>query len=334
MDVIYTHYSTKMIAELIRKEYGFDELDYCRVLRARDNNDMYQLKVNNEIYVARLATLKFTKYVKKEADYNYEVNLLRYLATKEINVVQPVKNAKGKYIISIDAPEGKRFLVLFKYVKGKMEFKVTRGIAFAYGEYLAKIHRACDEFDEEFHGLDKKLEYWFNQPLALIREYFTKHADVRRLLLNLDGAEELIKGKFDQIKDEDGSIGLIHTDFGPHNTLQDYDKLTFLDFDTIGVGYRIFDVAYCAQTFKRHGNDIEVIEDFYKGYESIRKLQQAEKDVIMLISEFIMQIWGVGGMVKQKDRIGSWYVDMPGNINYMQSLIKWFSEYKQEQKNG
>lgn len=328
MDVIYTHYSQEKISSLIRDQYGFETIEYCRVLRARDNNDMYQIKVGSNTYVARLATLKFTETMKELRDYEFEISLLNFLIEKDIRVVTPVLTKNKEYIVKIKAPEGERYLILFNFIRGKIKFKVTRGIGFAYGKHLARMHQAFDEFDNYNSRIDKGLNYWLKLPLVVIRDYYKKHAEVRRVLLDLDGAEELICKKFDKIKRSEGVYGLIHADFGPHNAILDYEKLTFLDFDSVGIGYRVFDVANCAETFRRHGNDEAVINDFYKGYESIRPIQQAEKDVMELISKFIIQIWGVGSMVVDKDRIGSWYVDMPNFIGYVQSLISWFAKNK------
>lgn len=102
---------------------------------------------------------------------------------------------------------------------------------------------------------------------------------------------------FDELPDlTDLPPVLIHTDIGPNNAIESSDgKLSLIDWDDAGVGQSVVDIGNVLSqiliSFKDNKSlepqfDQELAEAFFKGYQSIRQLNDEEKQNITAGMEF------------------------------------------------
>ena len=93
---------------------------------------------------------------------------------------------------------------------------------------------------------------------------------------------------------------IIHRDPNPGNIICSHDQWGFIDFELAERNARIYDPCYAAtavlsETFE-HSNDrwLEIYRDIIRGYDSVAKLTQAEREAIpyiILANQFVCVSW-------------------------------------------
>jgi Ser/Thr protein kinase RdoA (MazF antagonist) len=108
------------LAELIDQEYEFGEAASCKLfskmLRTQDN-DHYKVVVGGQKYVARVYQLGDYLH-RQESDYEYELDWLNFLKENDLPVSYPIRRKDGRFLGSLNAPEGKRYYALFSFAPG------------------------------------------------------------------------------------------------------------------------------------------------------------------------------------------------------------------------
>src|SRR5690606_3348001 len=89
-----------------------------------------------------------TKYVLRAYSHNWrskaeiieELELLKSLKDKNLNVSFPIEDKNGAFIQEINAPEGTRYVVLFSFAQGGKIRSMDNETCFRIGSLMAKIH--------------------------------------------------------------------------------------------------------------------------------------------------------------------------------------------------
>ena len=100
---------------------------------------------------------------------------------------------------------------------------------------------------------------------------------------------------------------MIHGDVIRANALvADNGKVTVLDFDFCGFGWRAYDVASYLLTIRNTPQEPEFEKAFLEGYEEIRPLAREEKKALPLL-EAIRAIFSIGTPAMNIEHWGSQY---------------------------
>ncbi|RLJ34055.1 Ser/Thr protein kinase RdoA (MazF antagonist) [Chryseobacterium sp. 7] len=267
--------SPNALGQLIQQKYGLSDRTECSIFRLAMNH-LYIVHDNEDKYVFRVYTYDWrTKSQIKE-----ELRLLLHLKENNRQVAYPIKDKSNEYIQEIEAPEGKRFGVLFSYAKGTKTAKFSSQTSFLIGEALAKVHQSTEGF--ELERMSYNSENLLIKPVSRIKEFFHKNISEIEFLEKLSAFLTLKIQNADLSKMRHGSV---HLDVWFDNLhIDDEKEITFFDFDFCGNGYLCFDISYFMfQLLSTHLNEEEYQEkvgSFLKGYETVTKISNEEKQFL------------------------------------------------------
>src|SRR5690606_26359831 len=189
----------------------------------------------------------------------------------------PIADKSSEYIQEINAPEGKRFGVLFSYAKGTKTAKFSHKTSFLIGQALAKVHQSTENF--ELNRMSYNSQTLLIKPLLRTKEFFNKTNSEIEFLEKLSALLTLKIQNIDKAKMRYGSV---HLDVWFDNLhIDDEKKITFFDFDFCGNCYLCFDISYFLFQLLATNLDEEEYqvkaESFLKGYETITEISDKEK---------------------------------------------------------
>jgi len=229
-------------------------------------------------------------YVRSRGDFQFELELLNFLVSKNLPVVRPISNTANDWLSTVDIDGVDRHCALFAFVPGVNaeraleEGKFQRPQLSMIGQTLARLHQVSDEFVCQHHRYHLNLEtFLLGEPLRFFGqllaerglgnlEFFNKRADD-------------IRDQISPLKMHRPSYGLIHADLNVENILfSDDGTYTIIDFDHCAYGWRAYDFAVAAF------QNPDMREDFQAGYEAIRPFSDLEKELTPLFTE-LSRLW-------------------------------------------
>lgn len=260
-------------------------------------NDTFRLRTRSNRYIARV----YRHGWRTRAEILYELEALRHLQARGVGVAAPIGRRDGELVDEVIAPEGMRYLVLFRNAEGEeprydeaagaAHAGDRRSDAYLYGQSVARVHAATADFtcDHDRFALD--LDYLLVQPLAKIQPFLRdRPADWEYL----SSFTKSLHQRF-----EDGPIacletGFCHGDFqGGNGHIQACRSLTFFDFDCCGRGWRAYDLAVFRWQVAVNGLPLWVWDAFLAGYREERAIAAID---LAAISYFVAvrQVWIMG----------------------------------------
>jgi Ser/Thr protein kinase RdoA (MazF antagonist) len=189
-------------------------------------------------------------------------------------------NVEGEFLLALDAPEGERLAVLTPFLPGRLlrERPDSEAIR-AFGQVIARIHRAADEAPLEAwerpkvdarDQIEAALDAFRRELPDLKQEGRTLQACAARLLPLL----ELDVGTTPE-------YGMIHGDVIRANALVDDDGgVSVLDLDFCGPGWRAYDVASFLSVIRGEAYEAKAERAFLEGYAAVRLLTPHERRVL------------------------------------------------------
>lgn len=306
LSVVRSLFSKESIAEFVKENYPLAGPVESQLLDMR-KDDNYLIKAGTERYVFRLYKPDFQN-LKKESDYLFELDWLKYLQEKRCAISYPVARKDGSFLGSIQAPEGLRYYVLFSFAEGDHAF-LNRKRAFLLGKEIARIHMISKKFQTSHEKPPLDLNFLLEIPVLNIKKYLgTQYAEEQE---RLDALAVMLKEKILSLLYFKGNDwGLIGGDF--HGFNQNFvgdRRLTLFDFDLCGYGWRSYDLAVFRWL---QLSDLNVGENiiktffngryliwsaFLSGYQSVRRLSPAELEAIPFFVQ-IRQIWWMSTCVQ------------------------------------
>lgn len=309
--VMRSFVSTDAFADEIKKTYDVQGDISCKffskMLRTQDN-DHYLVETDNGRYVARLYQHDL-HLGRTEADYQFELEWLRFLNERGVSVSHPMKRADGSYLGSVEAPEGIRYYAVFSFASGKpMSLKDVDQL-YEFGAHMAKIHNVSDEFQSAYarHPIDMK--FLVDDSIERIRKFWkgSRMDDVDLLLTSANEAREEIEALLGDTTSNQ-LWGVIGGDFHNSNThVNDAGQPTSFNFDLCGYGWRAYDIAAFLSNTRLIHSPSEYAEAFFAGYYSERPLSPEEHQAI---SPFltIRRIWLTGTFSVNEGLVGHTFV--------------------------
>lgn len=282
LPIVYSTIDPGAIASKVLPRYDVGTVKACEFW-CRGLSDVYLIETDRGSYVFRIAHWGW----RSQADIDFELALLDFLANRGLPIAYPLKTASGELAIGIPAPEGERYAALFTYAPGVVpigDLSVRQAIRL--GETLAKVHQAGLAFECSYGRKPLTLNYLLDESWSTIAP-FLQSGDreyVERAIAQLKTA----------LKDFPQSSpywGICWGDPHSGNThFTETDQPTLFDFDQCGFGWRAFDLGKFRQVALNTGVSRRVREAFLQGYRSVSPLEEFELTAISAFTQ-TAHIW-------------------------------------------
>ncbi len=252
--------------------------------RVRSVNHSYLIVTNLGKFVLRLS--KIQTYMNHDlADYKFEAEALTYLHSHRIPVIHPFRRKDGEFVSQTDLYGKKYYYILFSFAPGKPNTSLSESQYSQIGKIVARMHLQWDVWKPTYTRFSYTKEKIFERPIQIIKQYLGEEYPeyLTAIIQFRDYAKKKLTGLFDS-DNYHHYYGIIHGDLHTFNMHFDGDNVTIFDFDEMGYGLRIFDIAGFVYTKKiRESKEqlgFDAQQSFLDGYNSIRKLSQEEIDLI------------------------------------------------------
>ncbi|WP_196886847.1 phosphotransferase [Aureivirga sp. CE67] len=267
-------FASEFITKYVAKNYHFIEKSDTSILKTGISHN-YLISEENQKYVFRV----YFKDWRTREEIEEEIKLLNYLHQNGISVSFPLKDTDGNYIQEVEAPEGKRFAVLFSYADGDFVRNPDEKDCFEFGKTIAKMHQLLE--NQSLKRINYNAESLIGWAYEKSKEMFSEEISSMQYFKR---AKEKVEIAFDKADKTQLKKGVVHLDLWYQNMKKDNGKFTFFDFDNCGNGFLFLDLSYALMLlFKNEPNkELFVIlrEAFYEGYESILPITNEEKHLI------------------------------------------------------
>jgi Ser/Thr protein kinase RdoA (MazF antagonist) len=299
--VVRSFVDTNALAELIAAEYNFGGPVSCKLfskmLRTQDNDHYMVTTSRGDKFVARIYQLG-KRLERQESDYLYELDWLNFLEKEGMPVSYPITRKDGRFLGSIQAPEGRRYYAIFTYAQGAPMDIHNPDELYTFGREMARIHTTSNNYTQSYDRRKLDLEFLVDKPVERMKRYWDaeEHADdLDLLLISAQEAKEQILALIANEHNTPGSWGPIGGDFHSSSVFFDaQEQPTFFNFDWCGYGWRSYDIAaFLHNTNLIHQHNEELAEALFAGYYSIRPLSENEHEAIAPFLT-IRRVWLTG----------------------------------------
>ena len=231
--VRYSQPSPIALQKELLNRYSFVELPEC-ILFQSGLNDTYQVKCSDDIFYLRISPTN--KYILK--DIEEEVEIINLLVKNGVNAASPVICNDGKFVWEINAPEGKRFCLMFNEAKSLPSgSEINQHLNL--GQMVANIHSIADKYEILVNRKGFEPKNLVDIPLSLIKQYFNED-DFNYLT---SASKKCIEHIVHMLPATRPYYGFCHGDIQPNNYRFIGEIPQLFDFDCMGNGWRSFDIA-------------------------------------------------------------------------------------------
>lgn len=303
--VRYSLLDPDVLRDEIINRYELDEPISCKLFDS-GMNDIYIIQSGKEKYYLRISLTG----IHQKHDYEEEIFIINTLYKHGIRVAAPFPCRDKNFLWEINAPEGKRFAILFTEAKkAPSDNNVAKN--YNLGKMLSQIHTIADDNNFMVSRAPIDLVQLAKEPLTLIYPHLTHRPTDYEYLRN--ATEKLCRYVEDNLSKEEPHYGYCHGDIHTENVFFEGEVPTVFDFDCMGYGWRAYDI--CVYAWDETLKDEKYIEkeawnSFLDGYNSIRKLSDIELSSIPIFAA-LREIWllGLHAKVIKRNAGCSWYND-------------------------
>ncbi|WP_227396279.1 phosphotransferase [Jeotgalibacillus aurantiacus] len=287
--------------------YDLGGITDCRFL-ARGLNDTYVIHTKDDQYIYRI----YRHGWRDDDAILYELDAILYAAKEGIKSSVPVKRKDGEFLTPIEAPEGRRYGVMFTYSKGDRP-EITEENSGRIGRALANLHHATDKFKTKHpRGYELNTAHLVKVPASIImKQLGDKMSEEQETLLY-----EVVSKVKDKAENPGLSYGFCHGDFHNFNFHLYDGELEAFDYDCCGLGFRAYDLAVFWWNLKNNYPQQEKTcwRSFLHGYESIRPLKDEDKEALPYFVA-ARRIWFLGILAANEDVWGRAWMNNQ-NLNH------------------
>lgn len=285
------------IKKMIAKHYQLQLKD--SLLIKSGISDTYQLITKEKNYILKI----YKKDWRKIEEILFEMEMLLHLKARGIPVAEPIPTKNSQHFFEVDAPEGKRYAVVFAFCSGQSLYELVpfdAALAQKYGQITAKVHQSMDDFRPQYPRFSIDRKRLLDEPAALANQLFARHPQVHFL----KEAEDKIGGKLEGLRREDFDFGIIHGDVDPGNVHFTADgQISIFDFDLCAYGWRAWDLTVFLWECRWSKWGDKIAAAFLRGYKSTRTLRDKDQDLIPWLMP-LRGIWYLGLLAKNKNSWG------------------------------
>lgn len=316
--------SANKLGEVLQHKYNLSKNTECKLFKTGMNH-VYMVSDGNEKYVFRVYTFDW----RTKTEIAEELRLLIHLNKNNTPVSFPIADNLNEYIQEFNAPEGKRYGVLFSFADGAKSARFTAETSFSIGQALAKIHKSTENYTLNRITYDNKV--LLADSVKRTREFFKKENDE---IVFLEKMANFLQNEFDNVKKEQIRFGAVHLDVWFDNLhFNTENKITVFDFDFCGNGKLCLDISYFLfQLFSTNLNEEEYrvkADNFLKGYETITEISAEEKRIVPFVCLAIMTYY----ISMQCDRYDNWtniFLNEDHLKRFVGNLKRWIAYNKIE----
>lgn len=275
--------SASALLAQIGNNYDLGPLTECRYWQI-GLNDTYMLFGKEHSYVLRV----YRAHRRTSSDIEYELEALAQLSQKGVPVSTAIPRNDGRHFTALEAPEGRRYYVVFTYAQGStFSYGSDIQIAFDYGKAIAHIHNTMDGFTSNHKRFDLNLDFLIHKPMALIKPYLIHRPTDWDYMCHL---AKQIEENLLHLNSEGLDTGFCHGDTNGYNAhFTSNRQLIFFDFDFCGVGWRAFDLASFRWLALMNPTE-ERWKHFLQGYTVLRPLHEVDLSAVPYLVG-ARQIW-------------------------------------------
>lgn len=230
----YSTLSADALASLVTEKYGWAAVQ-CKFL-VRGVGDTYLVEAATHKYILRI----YRSSHRSLPQIKMEIDLLLALKQAAVSVSYPVADLSGEVIQALEAVEGTRHAVLFTYASGKVIRILSGPQLWVLGTQIARFHDVSSTIRLENFRWTFDLETTVFRPLEMIKPNFAEIPEDYAWLLEV---AKRATDKLAQLDTTSFATGYCHFDFLPKNFHFDGDAITFFDFDFMGYGWLVYDIA-------------------------------------------------------------------------------------------
>lgn len=282
--VSYSTLTCEALIAYILPLYPIGEVKHCQFWH-RGLSDVYSVETEDQAYFLRISH----QHWRSKVDIDFELEFLNYLHKNNIPVAYPLATLDEQFSIEINAPEGKRYGVLFVQAPGEVAIgDLNLNQSFKLGEIVAQIHQVSQNFKTPADRQPLTLDYLLDESLTVITPFLQNRP--RDFNDVMEVAEEL-QNQLQVLPQTPPYWGVCWGD--PHSGNAHFtldNQITLFDFDQCGYGWRAFDIAKFLQVSLQSGLSQKVRDAFVRGYEQINPLTELEKNSIQGLTQ-TAHIW-------------------------------------------
>ena len=269
-------FSAAGLVDMIKGAYGFASVS-CELF-VSSFGDIYRVSTPQGRFVLRI----YHATPHTRSNILSEVQLLDHLHKHGLSVAYPIQRADGEWLLTLQAPEGTRYGVLYSYAEGKQISEKTRlDSVVEYGELVAHIHLAANTvpvaLDRQPITFESLVDDGLDRLAVLRSQYKDEIATMREVA-------DAIRPEIASLPTASPQYGMCHGDASASNVFINADgHPTLFDFDSCGPSWRIYDVGSFVSNVAYRNMPAELSDAFVEGYERIRPLAPVERSAIPLI---------------------------------------------------
>lgn len=265
------------LGKFIQQKYNVSSNTICKLFRTGMNHS-YHVSDGGNKFILRIYNLNW----RTRTEISEELRLLNHLKQNAIDVAYPIADKEGNFIQEINAPEGKRYGVLFSFANGKKISKFNTQVSYHVGRTMARMHKVTQNF--ELNRVTYNSKTLLTDSLTRTKSFFANPSDEMNFV---ESVTHYLKVEFEKIKIHEVRLGAVHLDIWFDNMhVDEEDKVTIFDFDFCGNGWLFSDIAYFIfQLYNTNQaeNEYELkVESFFKGYEEVRGISAEERRLMPL----------------------------------------------------
>jgi len=276
--VTNSNLSASHLARYLEEHYPIGKNASCRILKA-GINDTYFVNTPSGKFIFRV--YNFNWRTKKEIQE--EIKFICHLAENNIPVSYPIKDIDGHYIQEFNAPEGKRYGVLFSFAEGEKLHNYDVDAHFKVGALMARFHQVAQ--DMVIDRVSYTITNLVVEPLEEIKNFLPEDTEEMAFLRS---TQKYLIEQFKSVKTNEVRNGVVHLDIWFDNlSITQDNKITIFDFDFCGNGWLCIDMAYYILQLYFIERDENICrpkaDAFLAGYESVTKIPGEERRILPML---------------------------------------------------
>tara|TARA_B100000212_G_C27336661_1_gene517149 strand:+ start:91 stop:1056 length:966 start_codon:yes stop_codon:yes gene_type:complete len=266
---VFTHISKENLNTFL-EDYNLKEVQSFEGINEGIQNTNYKIKIDSKDFI-----LTIYENINRIDDLDFFLSLMNYLSSKGIKCPIPIENSKSNYVGEIKSKPA----ALLTFLDGKSTLNIKKDHTFEVGKVLAEMHLNTKDFPLEKIN-DLSVDGWEK---LLIKNKNKIDKFEKNLYKKIEDKIIIIRKKWPK----DLPSGVIHADLFPDNVLFRDGKVSgLIDFYFSCNDYFVYDLCICINAWcfnYKNEFQIDLFQNLLKGYQSIRKLEEEEINVIPLL---------------------------------------------------
>jgi len=266
---VFTHISKENLNTFL-EDYSLKEIQSFEGINEGIQNTNYKIKIDAKDFI-----LTIYENINSIDDLDFFLSLMNYLSSKGIKCPIPIKNSKSNYVGEIKSKPA----ALLTFLDGKSTLNIKKNHTFEIGKVLAEMHLNTKDFPLKKTN-DLSVDGWEK---LLIKNKNKIDKFEKNLYKKIEDKIIIIRKKWPK----DLPSGVIHADLFPDNVLFRDGKVSgLIDFYFSCNDYFVYDLCICINAWcfnYKNEFQIDLFQNLLKGYQSIRKLEEEEINVIPLL---------------------------------------------------